>query len=159
MFGYFSQLQFIYLVFLSENCFPVFFSLSLFQSHRLDHIMTDLQCIKGPCPWMLSLPPPSLWAFLSLSHRGVGGVLSRRGPSIWKDNKLTKLSIHLQLGFPSLNANNGQPFLQLPFRLHPSYQLQICSQACWIHCSEHGEHWQESSPRLSSLVAVQHLVC
>lgn len=52
-------------------------SLSLFQSLGPDHIMTDLLYMKGPCPCVLSLSPPSSLVFISLLHRG-GTTFQRR---------------------------------------------------------------------------------
>lgn len=55
--------------------FPCLFShlslcISILVSLRPDHIMTDLLCIKGPCPCFPSLSPPFSLAFISRSPGG-----------------------------------------------------------------------------------------
>uniref|UniRef100_A0A3Q2PN15 Interferon induced transmembrane protein 5 n=2 Tax=Fundulus heteroclitus TaxID=8078 RepID=A0A3Q2PN15_FUNHE len=44
--------------------------------------MTDLLCIKGPCPYIFSQPPPFSWAFKSLPNRR--RPLSKEGFDIHK---------------------------------------------------------------------------
>lgn len=60
---------------------PILLSVSPYLYFRPDHIMTDLLYIKGPCPCVLLLSPPSSLAFISLSHRrGRWGVTTfKRG--------------------------------------------------------------------------------
>lgn len=60
--------------------------ISISVSLRPHHIMTDLLYIKGPCPCVLSLPPPSSGAFINLSHRGsttVRAEVSGKLPLRW----------------------------------------------------------------------------
>lgn len=59
------------------------------------------------------------------------------------------------------SGQDGQPLVQLPVRLHSAHQLQVGSEAHWLHCGPHGRrrHWEEPpAPGLPGLVAVQHLV-
>ena len=67
-------------LFLISSLIQLSVSLSLFQSLGPDHIMTDLLYMKGPCPCVLSLSPPSSLAFISLLHRvGGGGTTLKEG--------------------------------------------------------------------------------
>lgn len=86
--------------------------ISISVSLRPDHIMTDLLYIKGPSPCVLSLSPPSVWAFISLS---------RRGGKRFRQELASGRPVSRRIS--NLNAKHGQPFIQLPLGLHPTHQL------------------------------------